>query len=203
MFCKECGNKVDSTAKFCSRCGTSISKKAGAQVNADLHTPIVTARPVFIPWVTIASVIPIQLFMTVWAGGFFGGFGMFGLKALGLDLPPWVTFVFFGALAFFAIPLITYYAKKKTYAKTEYKFYPDRLEYAEGFWTVENKTIKYKNITETNMRKGIIQKNYGLGTIILSTPATGSERGRASSGIRISDIENTEEIYNQVQSLIG
>jgi hypothetical protein len=53
------------------------------------------------------------------------------------------------------------------------------------------------------MRKGIIQKKYGLGTIILSTPATGIQRGRARSGIMILDIENTEEIYKKVQNLIG
>jgi membrane protein YdbS with pleckstrin-like domain len=203
MFCKECGNKIEDAAKFCSKCGASTSGKDIEFSSVNLNTPVVTARPVFIPWVTVASVLPIQLFMTVWAGGFFGGFGMFGLKALGLNLPLWFTFVFFGALAFFGIPFIAYYSKKKTYAKTEYKFYPDRLEYAEGFWTAENKTIKYKNITETNLRKGIIQKKYGLGTIILSTPATGIQQGRARSGIRISDIENTEEIYNKVQSLIG
>lgn len=203
MFCIKCGNQLEDTASFCSKCGTATSKNNNGDVDIDLDTPVVTARPVFIPWVTIASVLPIQLFMTVWAGGFFGVFGMFGLAALGLNPPPWFTFVFFGALAFFGIPFITYYAGKKTYAQTEYKFYPDRLEYSEGFWTAENKTIKYKNVTETNLRKGIIQKKYGLGTIILSTPATGIQEGRAQSGIRISDIENTEEIYNKVQELIG
>jgi len=30
-------------------------------------------RPVFIGWIALVSQLPIQLFMTVWAGGFFGG----------------------------------------------------------------------------------------------------------------------------------
>jgi len=202
MFCKECGNQIEDDAKFCSKCGSSTSS-ISKTLEADTSVPIITARPVFIPWVTIVSVLPIQLFMTVWAGGFFGGFGMFGAKAIGLNLPPWFTFVFFGALAFFGIPFLAYFTKKKTYTKTEYLFYADRLEYAEGFWTAENKTIKYKNITEANLRKGIIQKKYGLGTIILSTPATGIQQGRARSGIRISDIEHADEIYNKVLELIG
>jgi membrane protein YdbS with pleckstrin-like domain len=166
----------------------------------DLNTPVITARPVFIPWVTILPVLPFQLFMTVWAGGFFGrfGLGIFGLEALDPNLPPWFPFVFFGALVFFCILFIAYYATKKTYAQTEYRFYPDRLEYAEGFWTAEYKTIKYENIKETYLRTGIIQKKYGLGTIILSIPAMGTR-----SGIRISNIKNAEEIYNKVQSLIG
>jgi len=121
---------------------------------------------------------------------------------LELGIPKWFPFVFFGALAFFGIPLLTYYAKKRTYEKTEYKFYSDRLEFAEGFWTVENKTVKFKNVTEANLRKGVIQKNYGLGTIILSTPATGFQQGRARSGIRIADIENPDHVYNKILKLI-
>ncbi len=203
MFCKECGNKVEDTAKFCSKCGASTSEKGVKTASVDLKTPVVTAKPVFIPWITIASVLPIQLFITVWAGGLLGGLGLLGVNALGLNLPIWSTFVFFGALVFFGIPFLAYYAKKKTYAKTEYKFYPDRLEYAEGFWTVENKTIKYKNITETNLRRGILQKKYGIGSIIFSTPSTGTQQGSARSGIIISDIENTEKIYSKVLELIG
>ncbi len=99
MFCKECGNEIEDDAKFCSKCGASTSLKSETK-DVDTSAPIITARPVFIAWVTMLSVLPIQLFMTVWAGGFFGGFGMFGIKALGLNLPPWFTFVFFGALAF-------------------------------------------------------------------------------------------------------
>jgi|SaaInlStandDraft_1057018.scaffolds.fasta_scaffold127615_2 membrane protein YdbS with pleckstrin-like domain len=198
MFCKQCGTEVEDDAKFCSNCGFSFTPKK--KVNS--KKVLFSAKPVFIPWVTALSVLPLQLFFTVWAGGFFGGFSLFGIKALGLDIPLWFPFVFFACLAFFGIPFLTYYAKKKTYAKTEYKFYSDRLEYAEGFWTAENKSIKYKNITEANFRKGVIQKKYGLGTIILSTPAAGFQHGRARSGIAILDIENTEDIYNKIKDLI-
>ena len=203
MYCSECGNKIEVGVKFCPNCGASTqASSTRPDTMAYSGEPIITAKPVFVGWVTMASVIPIQLFMTVWAGGFFGGFGMFGAQAIGLNLPSWFTFVFFGALAFFGIPTLVYFIKKKTYQKTEYKFYIDKLEYVEGFWTAENKVIKYKNITEANMRKGIIQKQYGLGTIILSTPATGSSNGRARSGIRIADIENTEAIYEEILKLL-
>jgi uncharacterized membrane protein YdbT with pleckstrin-like domain len=203
MFCRECGTNIENDAKFCSNCGTATSSTESVKKPAyDTGLPIITARPMFIPWVTIASVIPIQIFMTVWAGGFFGGFSMFGIEALGLSIPTWFPFVFFGGLAFFGIPLLTFYAKKRTYEKTEYKIYSDRLEFAEGFWTVENKTVKFKNVTEANLRRGVIQKNYGLGTVALSTPATGFQQGRARSGIRISDIQNPEHVYNKILELI-
>ena len=77
------------------------------------------------------------------------------------------------------------------------------LEYAEGFWTAENKTVKYDKITETAMRRGIIQRKYDLGTIYLATPATGFQQGRARSGIRLLDIEQPEKVYKAVEKLIG
>ncbi len=208
MFCTECGHGVEESEKFCSNCGTSTLRKGRtssgkAPPSVDLNTPVITARPIFIPWVTVASVLPIQIFMTVWAGGFFGGFGLLLIEALGLNLPQWFPFLFCSAAAFFGIPYMAYFTKKKTYSATSYNFYPDRLEYSEGFWTIENKIIKYRNITEINLRKGVAQKKYGLGTIVLSTPATSIQQGRHTSGIRISDISNAEEIYMKVQDLIG
>jgi membrane protein YdbS with pleckstrin-like domain len=160
-------------------------------------------KPVFVGWVTALSIIPLQIFFTLWGGMFFGGFGMFAVKALKLPLPEWFTFVFFGCLFFFGIPFLAYISKKKTYAKTEYRFYRTRLDYYEGFFTVEEKTIDYRNITEVNLSKGIFQQKYRLGTIILSTPAAGYARTRAMSGIQIADIENPDEVYKQVKELIS
>jgi membrane protein YdbS with pleckstrin-like domain len=162
--------------------------------------PIFIIRPVFIPWVTIVSVIPIQLFMTILAGGFLGGFVLFVVEFFNiifnnnLNLPIWFTFVFFGALVFFSIPFLTYYVKKKTYNKTKYKFYADRVEYTEGFWTAESKTIKYKNIIKSYLIKGIVQRKYGIGTIILII--------NNRTDFQIIDIENPEEIYERIQLLI-
>lgn len=198
------GKEMADDAKFCASCGAPVS---GAQApraeEPDTGEPLLVLRPRFIGWVTALSVLPIQLFMTVWGAGFFGGFGMFAVEGLGLPLPPWFTFVFFGCLFFFGIPLLVYTAKKRTYAQTEYRFFRNRLEYAEGFWTAENKTIKYAKVTETAMRRGIIQRKYGLGTIFLATPATGFQRGRATSGIRIRDVEEPEKVYEAVEKLIG
>jgi len=128
---------------------------------------------------------------------------MFAVKALKLPIPPGFPFLFFGGLFFFGVPFLVYFAKKKTYSKTEYKFYRDRLEYAEGFWTAEKKTIKYDKVTETALRRGIIQKRYNLGTIFLTTAATGFSQGRAMSGIRVRDIKDPEKVYEDVQRLIG
>ncbi|MFP4191239.1 MAG: PH domain-containing protein [Candidatus Hydrogenedentota bacterium] len=204
MFCSACGTKMADDASFCSSCGAALSGAQSTQAHEpDTGEPLLVLQPRFIGWVTALSVLPIQLFMTVWGAGFLGGFGMFAVDALGLPLPPWFTFVFFGCLFFFGIPLLVYTAKKKTYAETEYRFFKDRLEYAEGFWTAENKTINYDKVTETAMRRGVIQRKYGLGTIFLATPATGFQQGQTASGIQIRDVEEPEEVYAAIQKLIG
>lgn len=200
MYCQKCGKEVMANAQFCSSCGAPASNVSQVQETGD---PVLELKPVFVPLVTMLSVLPIQLFLTVWGAGFFGGIGMAAVKALELNLPPWFTFVFFGCLFFFGVPLFVYVVKKKSYAKTIHRFFTAKLDYYEGFFTIEEKTISYKNITEVNLRKGIFQRQYGLGTIFLSTPATGYSRGRSRSGIAIADIENPDEVYQHVKNLVG
>jgi membrane protein YdbS with pleckstrin-like domain len=192
---------MQNDSRFCPGCGTATGDAPPAPFE-ESNIPVLALKPVFIPWAVMLSILPLHLFMTFWGGGFFGGFSMFAVQALGIDLPPGATFVFFGALFFLAIPIVTYTAQKKTYAKTEYRFYQTKLDYYEGFFTTEEKTIDYKNITEVNLVKGVIQKKYGLGTVILSTPATGFRSGRSRSGIRIHDVPNADQVYKQVKDLV-
>jgi hypothetical protein len=215
MYCKECCRDIGEQVKFCPQCGAAQSSEHPRTATAvkepepaspvDNSEPLLVIRPVFIRWVTIAGIIPLQIFMTLWGRGFFGGFSMFAVKALGLNLPTWFTFVFFGALFFFGIPFLTYFATKRTSAATEYRFYPDRLEYAEGFWTAEQKSIKFRDIKEVHLRQGIVQRKHGLGTLHLSTPSGSAmpSSNRAFSGIRLHNIPNVEEVYQQVKELVG
>jgi hypothetical protein len=89
-------------------------------------------KPVFIGWITLLVQLPLQLFFTVWCGGFFGGMG----KSLGIFAgDSQAPFIFFGALAFFGVPLVAYIGKKLNYARTEYSFSGDQIDFEEGFFT--------------------------------------------------------------------
>jgi uncharacterized membrane protein YdbT with pleckstrin-like domain len=215
MYCPECGSNIVDQAKFCPQCGTNQSpdyvrtstavKEPEPAYQVDNSTPLIVIKPVFIPWVAIAGIIPVQIFMTIWGGGFFGGFSMFAVKALGLNLPTWFTFVFFGALFFCGLPFLAYFSSKRTMKETEYRFYPDRLEYAEGFWTTEQKSIKYSDIKEVHLRQGIVQRKHGLGTLHLSTASASAmtSSNRAFSGIRLHNIPDVEEVYQKAKELVG
>lgn len=133
--------------------------------------PAFSARPVFIGWIALLVQLPLQLFFTVWSALFFGGMvqatGFFGR---GSNLP----FIIFGAAGFIAIPAVAYLGKQINYARTEYRFFDDHLEFEEGFFSINEKIIRYSDIKEVTLHKGMLQRIYGLGTIYLATLATGT-----------------------------
>jgi hypothetical protein len=110
-------------------------------------------------------------------------------------------------------PIIAYVGKKLNYDRTEYRFYPDRLEFDEGFLTVNKKVIMFRDVKETSLRKGILQRIYGLGSIYLATLATGSTGtanpfvtlgfGNVSaSGIIVRDISDPDGTFEKVRQLV-
>jgi hypothetical protein len=108
---------------------------------------------------------------------------------------------------------VAYIGKKLNYARTEYNFLDDQLEFEEGFFTINKKLIKYKDVKEVTLRKGILQRIYGLGTIYMATLATGSTTsfnpfyalgfGNVSaSGVGVRDIPNPDEAYEKIKALV-
>ena len=105
-----------------------------------------SVKPVFVGWTTLLMQLPLQLFFTVWSGGFFGGMG----TAAGIfPQHSWTAFYVIGAITFVAFPLVAYVGKKLSYSRTEYRFYDDRLEFDEGFFSINRKVIKFRDIKET------------------------------------------------------
>jgi uncharacterized membrane protein YdbT with pleckstrin-like domain len=124
-----------------------------------------------------------------------------------------LPFVIFGAIAFLGIPAVSYFGKKLNYSRTAYKFFDDKLEFEEGFFSRNKKVVRYRDILEVSLRKGILQRTCGLGTIYLATLATGSgPRSNpfyslgfgniSASGIGVRDIRNPDEIFEKVRELI-
>ena len=166
-------------------------------------------KPVFVGWLTIVTLIPLQLFFTLWAGLFFGGLTSFFFRSASLSSLP----IIFGSIAFFGIPLVFYAVKKLNYERTEYKFFDDRLEFEEGFFSLNRKVIQLRDVREVTLRRGLLQRIYGLGSIYLATPATGALSSSnafatigfgsvSSSGIIVRDIADPGEVYIKISDLI-
>jgi membrane protein YdbS with pleckstrin-like domain len=166
-------------------------------------------HPVFVGWIALVAQLPVQLFFTLWAGLFFGGLAK--SLARSADSAP---FVMFGAIAFFGIPIVAYFGKKLNYGKTNYTFYEDRLEFEEGFFSRNKKVIKYRDVLEVSLRRGILQRSCGLGTIYLATLATGSSGPRtnpfyalgfgniSASGVGVRDIHDPDTVFDRIRALI-
>ena len=161
-------------------------------------------KPVFLPWVTLLSVLPKQIMMTLLGGGLLGIPGYFVVKELLLNVPGWFPFVFFGAIFFLLVPMMVYLQKKKKNERIEYRFYTRELEYYDGLSPEEKKTLLYTDLIGVTLRQGIFQKKHGVGTLVLLTLATGdSRKDIAGSGIHIVDIPNPNEVYTQIKERIN
>ncbi len=166
-------------------------------------------RPIFVGWIALLTQLPIQLFFTVWAGGFFGGITTSALGTTAGATP----FIVFGALAFFGVPLVAYFGKKLNYERTQYTFYEEHLEFEEGYFSRNKKVVKYRDILEVSLRRGILQRTCGLGTIYLATLATGSgPRSNpfyafgfgniSASGVGVRDIRDSDAAFEKIRKLI-
>lgn len=169
-----------------------------------------SVKPVFIGWIALITQAPLQLFFSFWCGLFFGGIG----TAIGIFPKNSITASYaIGVVAFFVIPIVAYVGKKLNYSRTEYRFYSDRLEFDEGFFTINKKVIKYRDVKETTLRKGILQRNYDLGSIYLATLATGSTRNSnpfvalgfgnvSASGVIVRDISDPDAAFETIRQLV-
>jgi membrane protein YdbS with pleckstrin-like domain len=168
-----------------------------------------SVKPVFVGWIALVTQVPLQLFFAVWCGAFFGGIG-----AVAGFFPYNMTASYaIGAVAFFVMPLVIYFGKKLTYDRTEYRFYSDRLEFDEGFFTVNKKVIKFRDVKETTLRKGVLQRTCDLGSIYLATLATGLSQDSnpftslgfgnvSASGIVVRDISEPDVTFERVRKLV-
>jgi membrane protein YdbS with pleckstrin-like domain len=162
----------------------------------DGQTHYYSLKPKIVFWMVALPALPISLFLSVWATGFFGGFGFAILSAVFHLNFSFIYFLIFFVILFITINFLILFVAYNTAKKTEYRFYEDKIEYFEGFMARERKTMFYNRIVDISSREGIIEKKYGLGTIVLETPGLG--RG----SLIITGVENPERWYKWLSAKI-
>lgn len=100
------------------------------------------------------------------------------------------------------------------FRRLDYSFSPTAVTaIEEGFFSINEKVIKFRDVKEVTLRKGFLQRFYDLGTIYLATLATGSSPsfrpfnalgfGNVSgSGISVRDIQSPDETFDKVKQLV-
>ena len=124
---------------------------------------------------------------------------------------------YYRAHGIFLLPLVliiyliaAYFTNKNNYAQTEYRVFPDMVEFQEG---ISKKQVRFGDVKEIVLHKGSIQKKSNLGSVYLATiPTPPSIRndsfrtlwfaGGRDSGIIIKDIENPDQAYEKIKQLV-
>jgi membrane protein YdbS with pleckstrin-like domain len=172
-------------------------------------------RPRFVLWTSFFAQLPLQLFIAFWAGGFFGGLitSFFPAAADRVIDRLMYPFVAVGFGTFFLLSVGTLIVKSLNYANTVYRIHPDRIEIEEGFFTRHRKELAFCSVREINLRRGILQRLVGLGSVYIATAATGQGQWWQSSaiigatstfgsGAMLMDLANSETIYQQLRRLV-
>ncbi|WP_437871685.1 PH domain-containing protein [Methylorubrum extorquens] len=173
-------------------------------------------RPRFVLWTSFLAQSPVQLFVSLWAGGFFGGLlGSFfptGSSALAAHVgSPFLTI---GCATFVLFPVVTLAAKKLNYRRTNYRLHDDRIVIVEGFLTEHRKEILFTSVREISLRRGVLQRLSDLGSVYIATTATGQGPrwspsailGGGStfgSGAMLMDLARYEDAYTELRQRVG
>ncbi|MFX0184359.1 MAG: PH domain-containing protein [Candidatus Hodarchaeota archaeon] len=179
-----------------------------SSIRSNSEVPIVILKPKFLSFIALLKSLPLAIFL-----GLFGGIGVLmvtliasGQPTVGGTVDSTTTMMFTGGIfGFFILGVILYIWYRKTSINhIEYRIFPNRIEYFEGLFTVEQKTVKFEDVTEIYLRKGVLQKRYNLGSIFLMTkglmiPMIGARGGLG--GMILRDIEDPDAIYQQIKQL--
>lgn len=128
---------------------------------------------------------------------------MFSGAAKRLNVEPNLLLCWVGIVASIILPMWGYiYLKRNNYRQTYYDFGDDRLIYFEGFLNIKRKEILYHRILEINFAQSVIQRPFGVGTVLLLTAATEPSTARGQGGIKIRDIDSPETMYERIKSVV-
>ena len=111
--------------------------------------------------------------------------------------------LFIFAFGLFFVALIgVIVLSKLTYRATKYVFFPNCIEYFEGFLNQNLKTLPVSKVIGVNLKRSVLQRMFNLGTIIIETPNTvASSYGQINGGIVMKDLEKSVEMYNKIKEL--
>lgn len=196
MFCQNCGEQLENGIKFCTRCGKLIDID-NLQINpkempSDTDI-LLELKPVFNLKYCIVKNLPIFICIIIFPLILFLVSIIFGAE------PIWLTIIL-GLMIVFGIAgfMIGIFLEKKQIKNINYKFYNKKLEYSDSFLNKAEKVVKYKNIREVVFRRTIFERMFGFGSIKLYTSADAG----VDNGVIISCLENSEEVYKKVKTLI-
>ena len=122
----------------------------------------------------------------------------------------WFPWIFIGVGALLAIGSVIANLLRYFESKTlVYYVFNDHLEYVDGFFNQEKKTIRLSDVADVFMKRSIIQRLYGIGTIRLALKGVDINvygikfhaKNQHSNYVVIRDVKDPDLVYDEIKQL--
>lgn len=194
MNCPHCKTELLPEQTYCGACGQAVMVEAQQTPNG--RKPIGVAKPVFIHWLFLVRLLPKALQFAIIIGGVFGFVAHGYTIVFGGYLTLWGPFLYPFFIVLIAVLGVGWAIKLRNYQETRYIFFSDHLEYYDGFWNIERKDIRYRNITQIDLHRSMIQRMYGLGTLRMTVPGY-------ANAVALTDLKDPERVFHQLQQCVN
>ncbi len=193
MNCPHCQAACEDGQAYCGRCGQALMTESDV---SNARKPMGVVKPVFIHWLFLLRLVPKALQFSIIIGGITGFLSLGYMAFFTNHINLWPPFIYPFFMAFVAFLGIGWMIKLRNYQETKYLFFSDHLEYYDGFWNIERKDIRYRNITQIDLHRSVIQRIYGIGTLRMTVPGY-------ANAVALADLKDPERVFHQLQQYVN
>ena len=94
----------------------------------------------------------------------------------------------------------------EAFSRTTYTIYPDRIEYSEGFWNRQWRTVPFDEVVDVTLTEGVLQRGRGAGTVRLRIDPQRIQRHMhllfRQGEVELRNVPQPREIWELIRSLV-
>lgn len=115
----------------------------------------------------------------------------------------------FGIITAIILAIVIIFFRLMNLNARRYLFYQKKAEFYEGFLNIVQRTVQYDKVTDCVLTKNVWDRLFDTGTIRLITAGHmgaanyGGYQAAGGGGIALQYLNNPDNVYQQVQKLIG
>ncbi|MBN2591834.1 MAG: PH domain-containing protein [Sedimentisphaerales bacterium] len=106
-------------------------------------------------------------------------------------------------ISFIAAMILIYIKVFKEPEKTTYRIFPNKLEYYEGLFNKQQRTVIFDQVIDVQLYEGLLQQTKGVGTVVLITQQLiSSGEGQLSNRrVFLKNVPEPQKVYDLLRKL--